>query len=73
MQDLTRTTTLSLLLFSTSLWADVHDVAPGQSSHASVHAAADGDVLSRIHPRRSHTPAPSCTGGTLRQPQLQPR
>ena len=45
MQGLTRTTTLSLTLFSTSLWADVHYVAPGQSIQAAVDAAADGDVI----------------------------
>ena len=45
MQGLTRTTTLSLTLFSTPLWADVHYVAPGQSIQAAVDAAADGDVI----------------------------
>ena len=45
MQGLTRTTTLSLTLFSTPLWADVHHVAPGQSIQAAVDAAADGDVI----------------------------
>ena len=45
MQGLTRTTTLSLTLFSTPLWADVHHVAPGQSIQAAVDAAADGDEI----------------------------
>ncbi len=45
MQGLTRTTTLSLTLFSTSLWADVHHVAPGQSIQMAVDAASNGDVI----------------------------
>ncbi|MEL7073030.1 MAG: right-handed parallel beta-helix repeat-containing protein, partial [Planctomycetota bacterium] len=45
MQGLTQITTLSLTLFSTPLWADVHHVAPGQSIQAAVDAAADGDEI----------------------------
>ena len=45
MQGLTRTTTLSLTLFSTPLWADVHSVAPGQSIQDAVDAASNGDVI----------------------------
>ena len=45
MQGLTRTTTLSLTLVATTIWADTHFVAPGQSIQAAVDAAADGDVI----------------------------